>query len=105
MPITPIDIVTIAPKTQEVAGQRSHEQQRPVTEQAQQAAHMERQIQRESQQTVRKSDSDMREYRYDAKEKGNNQDFERRNGKKKKQQEEPKQQEKSLSDRRFDVRI
>lgn len=72
MSITPIEIATMAPKSQEVSVFKQHESQRPMNEQAQISHQLNNQIQHNNQQTVKAAKSDNPEYRYDAKEKGNN---------------------------------
>lgn len=71
MPISPIDFISIAPKSQEVSHvQAGHDVRQ---EQANVAVHtqFQQQVEHNSRQTVRKANADHEEYRYDAKEKGN----------------------------------
>ena len=72
MPITSLDVITMAPKTNEATFVKVNQNQKPVNEQVVMNENMHKVIQHNNQQTVRKSDVDNPEYRYDAKEKGNN---------------------------------
>jgi len=72
MPITPIEIAAIAPKSQEASHYKQHESQRPINEQAQISSKFNNEIHHNNLQTVKTNKSDNKEYRYDAKEKGNN---------------------------------
>ncbi|MFU0826591.1 MAG: DEAD/DEAH box helicase [Lachnoclostridium sp.] len=72
MSITPIEIATMAPKSQEVTPYKQQEYQKPLNDQLLIGQQLNHQIQKESQQTVRTFKSENQEYRYDAKEKGNN---------------------------------
>lgn len=72
MPITPIEIATMAPKSQAVTPVQQHNMQKPVHEQIHLNQQFNQEIRHNSQQTVKTIKSDNNEYRYDAKEKGNN---------------------------------
>ncbi|MDF2608555.1 MAG: hypothetical protein K0R92_29 [Lachnospiraceae bacterium] len=81
MPIKPIDIVTMAPKSQEVSQYKHQESQRTLNEQAQLNNQFNSQIKHNNQQTVKTLKGDNQEYRYDAKEKGNNPHHQKKNKK------------------------
>lgn len=87
MPITRMDIMTMAPKTNEATNYKVNENQKPSNEQFAMQAGMEKKIDHNTKQTVRKANADNPEYRYDAKEKGNNQ-YSGQQKKKSKQKEE-----------------
>jgi hypothetical protein len=72
MPITPIEIASMAPKSQEVTHYKVQESQRPMHEQALINSHIKNEIRHNNIQTVKTNQSENKEYRYDAKEKGNN---------------------------------
>ncbi len=72
MTITPIEIATMAPKSQEASVFKHHESQRPMNEQAQISTQIHNQIQHNQQKAVKTGKSENEDYRYDAKEKGNN---------------------------------
>jgi hypothetical protein len=89
MPIKPIDIVTMPPKSQEVSIYKQHEVQKPLNEQMHLNNQLNNEIQHNQQQTTKTVKSENREYRYDAKEKGNNSyDGSGCHGQKKKKEEE-----------------
>lgn len=72
MPIKPIDIITMPPKSQEVSVFKQHEVQKPMNEQMHLNNQFNNEIRHNGQQTTKTIKSENREYRYDAKEKGNN---------------------------------
>jgi hypothetical protein len=72
MPITPIEIASMAPKSQEVSVYKHHDTQKPVNEQIQISHQFNNEIKHNLNQTVKTVKSENNEYRYDAKEKGNN---------------------------------
>ena len=89
MPITRMDLMTMAPKANEATGFKVNQNQKPVNEQVIINENMQKTVKHNSQQTIRKSDTDNPEYRYDAKEKGNNQyqGKQKKNSKKKEEKE------------------
>jgi hypothetical protein len=72
MSITPIEIATMAPKSQEVSIHKVQESQKPMNDQALLSKQFNNEIMHNNSQTVKTIKSDNKEYRYDAKEKGNN---------------------------------
>ncbi len=88
MPIRPIDVV----KSQEVSQIRHGENQRMASAQAQSSKNLQDEIQKESTRTSETSKSDDAEYRYDAKEKGNNPYYGRQKKKKDKNNKKTKDQ-------------
>lgn len=72
MPIKPIDIVTMPPKSQEVSQYKHQESQKFLNDQTQLANQFNNHIQRNNNQIVKTLKGENPEYRYDAKEKGNN---------------------------------
>ena len=72
MPITPIEIAAMAPKSQEASHYKQHDSQRPINEQAQISSQIKNEIHHNNIQAVKTNKSENKEYRYDAKEKGNN---------------------------------
>ncbi len=87
MPITPIEIATMAPKSQEVTHYKHQESQKPLNEQIVIGQQFNNHIKHDSQQTVQTIKSENKEYRYDAKEKGNNSYSGKKQDKKKKEKE------------------
>jgi len=72
MPIRPIDIVTMAPKSQEVSTYKQQEVQKPMNEQMHLHNQFNNEIRHNQQQTTKTVKAENTEYRYDAKEKGSN---------------------------------
>lgn len=71
MPIRPIDIITIAPKSQEAANQQLGEQHRLQQNQNNMENSFQQHIKQNTEQVVQYTPSENSPYRYDAKEKGN----------------------------------
>lgn len=103
MSITPIEMVTMAPKSQEVSFLRQGEQTRSQNQQAQHGMHFNQAIKQNSSQTVKMSETEYKQYRYDAKEKGNGQ-YEAKKHKKKKE-EAKKTSDTGIKQGNFDIRI
>lgn len=72
MPITPIEVAAMVPKSQDASYQKQQQTQKPINEQIQIHQHINSEIKHNNQQAVRLQKGDNTEYRYDAKEKGNN---------------------------------
>lgn len=72
MGISPIETVTLLPKSQEASVLKSNETQRPIHNQISLQQHINQQAARDSRQAVKTQDAENNKYRYDAKEKGNN---------------------------------
>ena len=87
MPITPIEIAAMAPKSQEASQYKHQETQRPMNEQMLISSKFNNDIRHNNMQAVKTSESDNKEYRYDAKEKGNNSYADSQQKKKKKDKE------------------
>lgn len=107
MPITRMDMMTMAPKTNEATSYKVQQNQKPVTEQMVMSQEMNKTIQHNSRQTVRKADAQNPEYRYDAKEKGNNQYDGKQKKKSKKDNEEKVKNNKygHISEHHLDITI
>lgn len=72
MPISPIDFISIAPKSQEVSHVQAGHDARQAQANAAVNMQFQQQVEHNSRQTVQKANADNEKYRYDAKEKGNN---------------------------------
>ncbi len=72
MPITPIEVASFIPKSQEASQMKALEHQKPASEQLAFADRFKDEIQRNSEQTVATTKSVNPEFRYDAKEKSGN---------------------------------
>lgn len=90
MPISRMDMMTMAPKASEATSYKVNQNQKPVHEQVIINDNTQKTIQHNSQQTIRKANAENPEYRYDAKEKGNNQ-YEGKQKKNSKKREEEKE--------------
>lgn len=71
MPIRPIDMITVAPRSQEASQQHVHEQHRASTAQSNVAQQFGKHVKEGSEVVIQTSKGEQTEYRYDAKEKGN----------------------------------
>ncbi|WP_310603526.1 hypothetical protein [Anaerosporobacter sp.] len=69
MPITPLDMLTLIPRTNEVSNIKQVEMQRPTEEQAQMNSAFQQHVKHEQRRTVETSKGENKEFRYDAKEK------------------------------------
>lgn len=105
MAITPIEVISMAPKSQEASMQRSIETQRPMHEQIQLSDRLQSETMHKEQQTIPTKDTENTEYRYDAKEKGNNGFLYSRDQKQKQKKPQEETTKKNLNLNGFDVRI
>lgn len=106
MPITPIDLATIAPKSQETFIAKQPEVQKPVNDQMNANLQTEQKVQKQSDTVVLNRKSENPEYRYDAKDgSGNSASY---SGEKKQRNNQPKNQKTEL-EKKFgqgiDIRI
>lgn len=72
MSITPIEIVSMAPKSQQVSQYKQQDSQRPLNEQFHMNSQFNHEVKHNSQQPMKASKSDEQETKYDPREKGNN---------------------------------
>ena len=70
--ITPIEMYTMVPKSQEASQVKLGEQAKDMSKMAEITQHIEQTANADATRTVRMSEATNPEYRYDAKEKGNN---------------------------------
>ncbi len=109
MSIRPIDVITIAPKSQEAANQQLGEQHRLQQNQTNMANNFQQHIKQNTEQVVKYTPSENSPYRYDAKEKGNGSYQESKNKKPKKDGEDGKKNSKEKKDEStsggFDIKI
>ncbi len=103
--ITQVDMLTLIPRTNEVSNIKQVEMQRPNQEQAQMNSVFQQQIKHEQRKTVETQKGENKEFRYDAKEKGNGQTFSDKNKKEKKKQEEVSLNTHSSNGSSFDIKI
>ena len=102
MSITPIEIITMVPKSQEASFMKQNEQTRSHNQQQQHEMQFNQTIKQHSSQTVKMSEAEYNQYRYDAKEKGNGQ-YEADKRKKKKEKEN--KPDPVIKQGNFDIRI
>lgn len=107
MPISRMDMMTMAPKTNEATSYKVNQNQKPVNEQVVISENQQKTIQHNSQQTIRKSKAENSEYRYDAKEKGNNQysGKQKKNSDKKEEEKEKNSKYGFIGEHHIDVSI
>lgn len=104
MPIRPIDIIMMPPTSQEASMQKTAQIHRSEIAQEQINQLYKKEEKHNSSQTIETKKAENTEYRYDAKEKGNNTFYDQQKKKKKKQDEKPKD-EKPTHSTGFDMKI
>ncbi|MDD5935713.1 MAG: hypothetical protein PUC65_09165 [Clostridiales bacterium] len=105
MPISPIEVASFIPKSQEASQMKSIEQQKPAAEQLAFADKFNSEIKKNSEKTVPPTKTDNPEFRYDAKEKGNNPYYYQQRKKKKKDSECAKREELPKEHHGIDIKI
>lgn len=100
MPISPIDFISIVPKSQEVSHVQAGHDARQSQANAAVNMQFQQQVEHNSRQTVQKANADNEKYRYDAKEKGNNSGQNKR-----KKKNAGKQGEEQEKPRHFDMKF
>ena len=70
--IRPVDMQMILPQTNNVSTQQHNANQHAVLQNAQGSAELAKEVRQQSEAVISKEGSELLEYRYDAKEKGNN---------------------------------
>lgn len=105
--ITPIEMYSMVPKSQEASMVQHGENARHVAQQQGGMQSLEQQARQNTQQTVHAANADNPEYRYDAREQGNSSYNPNSNKKKKKDEEEKneKAEKKDFPHGGFDIRI
>ena len=104
--ITPIEMYSMVPKSQEASTVHSAANAKHVAQQQEGMQEMAHQIRHDSQQTVHATSAENPEYRYDAKEQGNGSYSSGNKNKKKKEDESEHGEEgKSTEHHGFDIRI
>lgn len=104
MPIRPIDMISIAPRSQEASQQHVGDQNKMAHAQENVAQQFSKHVKESAEIVVKSSKGEEKEYRYDAKEKGNGRY--RGSGKKeKKQSKEEQKKSKTGKESGFDIKI
>lgn len=105
MPITRLDMISMAPKTQEATAFKHQEMQKPVQDQANFQMQMKTETRQQMTQTTKTSET-YKQKKYDAKEKGNGSYSGSGQGKKKQKEEGTvKESKQNLSNSTFDITI
>ena len=104
MPISPIDFISIAPKSQEASQIQAGQGDRQAQANAMVGTQFQQHVERNSRQTIQKSNADNDEYRYDAREKGNN-SYQNRKKKKDSRKNGGEKDEKQIKLSNFDIRF
>lgn len=105
MPIRPIDIVTIPPKTQEATQYKHAENQKSFIDQVNISAQLTSTIKHNSKQTVKTTNNEDYEYQYDAKDKRNNTDSRQNQKRRKENEKDSKNESYKIKTSNFDVKI
>lgn len=92
MPIRPIDMISIAPRSQEASHQQTSDQNRLNHAHQNMADQFSKHVKDEAEVVIQTSKGEQQEYRYDAKEKGNG-TYRGNSGKKDKKQKKEEQKE------------
>ena len=106
MPITPIDLATVAPKSQETFLTKQPEVQKPLTDHANALVQTEQRARRQSDSVIMTHKGDNPEYRYDAKDgSGNSASYSGGKNKDKKKSEVKKTELEKKFGQGIDIRI
>ncbi|BCN31504.1 hypothetical protein [Anaeromicropila herbilytica] len=105
MPITQLDMISMAPRSQEASQYKHIETTKLAAEQNQISTQFNQEIKHNSQQTTKTNKTENNEYRYDAKEKGNSTYYNQNDNKKKKKSETKKEEDKQIKLSNFDIKI
>lgn len=104
MPIRPVDIIMMAPTSQEASIQKHAQIQKTEIAQAQLNHLFQNEMKHNSSQTIKATKTENNEFRYDAKEQGGSAFYEQEQQKKRKQDEVPEEETKKTFGS-FDIKI
>lgn len=104
MPITRLDMISMAPKTQEAGAYKQQEVQHPVSQQQNIAGAVQQQARRQETQTVRSNKTENEEQKYDAKERGRG-TYGGSSGRKKEQEKKEEEQRMKMRGSTFDITV
>ncbi|MEE1343133.1 MAG: hypothetical protein U0L23_10540 [Lachnospiraceae bacterium] len=105
MSIRPVHMQMEVSRSQEISKLAQERNQKGTTDQQQFMSHMDKEIRHQSESVVKKSESDLYEKRFDAKEKGSNQYEDKRKKKKKQHTKESKNKNTNTRPGGFDIKI
>ncbi len=91
--IRPVEMQMILPQANQVGIQQHNQNQHAAVQSAQGTTELAKEVKQQSETVIPKEDPDLMEYRYDAKEKGNN-SYDGQPGKRKKRRQETEAEEK-----------
>lgn len=104
MPIRPIDIISIAPRSQEAASQHLNSQNKAEHAQSNMVQQFSKHMKENAEVVIQTSKGEQKEYRYDAKEKGNG-SYSGQKSKGKKKKDEGKKKPEAIKQGNFDIKI
>ncbi len=104
MPITRLDMVSMAPKTQEAGTYKQQEMQHPANQQQTIAGMVQQQARQNETQTVRSNKTENEEQKYDARERGKGA-YGGSAGKKKEQEKKEEKQRMKMRGSTFDITV
>lgn len=104
MPITRLDMISMAPKTQEAGTYKQQEMQHPNTQQHNIISTVQQQARQQETQTVRSNKTENEEQKYDAKERGKGAHG-GSSGKKREQQKKEEEQRMKMRGSTFDITV
>ena len=104
MPIRPIDMISIAPRSQEASNQHLSEQHKMEHAQNNMVQQFGKHVKENAEVVVQTSKGEQKEYRYDAKEKGNG-SYSGRNSKGKKNKDNGQEKPEEIKLSNFDIKI
>lgn len=104
MPITRLDMISMAPKTQEAGTYKHQEIQHPTTQQHNIVGTVQQQARMQETQTVRSNKTENEEQKYDAKERGKGA-YGGSSGKRKEQEKKEEEQRMKMRGSTFDITV
>ncbi len=104
MAISPVELLSMAPKSQEASFVKQHEVQKPIHEQVQISEKVSQEVKHNAESVIKTGKTDNPEYRYDTNQRGNNPFFRQQNKKQKKEEKKDEKQKKP-SGSTIDIRI
>ena len=104
MPITRLDMISMAPKTQEAGTYKQQEVQHPATQQHNIAGTVQQQARQQETQTVRSNKTENEEQKYDAKERGKG-SYSGSSGQRKEQEKKEEEQRMRMRGSTFDITV
>lgn len=104
MPITRLDMISMAPKTQEAGTYKQQEVWHTTTQQQNIAGAVQQQVRKQETQTVRSNKTENEEQKYDAKERGKG-SYGGSSGRKKEQEKEKEAQRVRMRGSTFDITV